>query len=342
MIRKKRPAVIKDVAALAGVSVATVSRYLNDSPHMSDETRQRIAEAITLLDYRPSHIARGLATSKVQSITVLSSETTLFGSAYTIQGIEVAAQRQGYVINISKLNTQWSDECKSTVDMTLDQHPSGIIILQYDATAIESIHYIPDDLPCVLIGGRPDGKHAHISFDEYHAGFAMTEYLLSTGVTTVHHVSVPGKGGGDDRTKGWEAALRQHGAVIYEPTTAVWSPEKARELGRDYAHDSTVEAIFAGNDEIAMGIISGLMDEGRRVPEDVRVAGFDDNPLSSIWRPAITTYHQYFTQGGEDAVTMLIKQINASQSANAAEAVAMATQPESLCIKGDLLIRESA
>ena len=176
-----------------------------------------------------------------------------------------------------------SKKLLAAVCMALDQHPCGIIVLKYDDTAIKAVTYIPESMPCVVIGGDFDPYHAHISLDEYQAGLRLTEYLLRTGAPTVHHVSVPGAGGGRNRSSGWRAALRNRGLDIPESFTVGWSPDKARDLGRQFAHRPDITAIFAGNDEIAMGLMSGLMDEGRRIPGDVRVVGFDDHPLSAIW-----------------------------------------------------------
>lgn len=335
----KRTPTIRDVAALAETSVSTVSRYLNQSSHLSEASRSRIAKAIALLDYRPSGIARGLATASTNSIAVLSSNTTLFGSALTIQGIEDRARELGHAVSICKLDDCADDPAaaaKAAVSMAIDQHPRGIIALKYDDTAIKAVTAIPEATPCVVIGGDLDPYHAHISLDEYHAGARITEYLLATGAPTVHHVAVPGVGGGRNRTSGWQAALRHHGVTPPDIATVGWSADKARDLGLAWASRDDITAIFAGNDEIAMGLISGLLDGGRRVPDDVRVAGFDDHPLASIWRPALTTYRQDFLRAGATAVDLLMCQL-----APAGDAAA-SPSPQSVTITGDLVIRRSA
>lgn len=328
----KRTPTIKDVAALAGTSVSTVSRYLNHSSHISEEASASIAKAIALLEYRPSGIARGLVTASTKSIAVLSSNTTLLGSAVTIQGIEDRARELGYAVTISKLDEESTESGKAAVCMALDQHPCGIIVLKYDDTAIKAVTYIPESMPCVVIGGDFDPYHAHISLDEYQAGLRLTEYLLRTGAPTVHHVSVPGAGGGRNRSSGWRAALRNRGLDIPESFTVGWSPDKARDLGRQFAHRPDITAIFAGNDEIAMGLMSGLMDEGRRISGDVRVVGFDDHPLSAIWRPALTTYRQDFRRAGITSVDMLLRQLDDGRD----------TGPDSITLTGELIVRQSA
>lgn len=331
--KPKRAPTINDVASLAGVSSATVSRYLNHSSHISEATSERIAKAIELLDYRPSGIARGLAKAVTDTIAVLSTNTTLLGSAVTIQGIEDRAYALGYAVTISKLDED-SHSGKESVHAALDQNPRGVIVLKYDDAAINAIRYIPDDVPCVLIGGDYDPYHTHISLEEYQGGLRVTDYLLDTGAETVWHVAVPGAGGGRNRTAGWREALRRRG--IQEPPvqTAGWSPDKAREIGREFA-ERGVKAVFAGNDEIAMGVMSGLMDAGLRVPEDVRVAGFDDHPLSTVWRPPVTTYRQNFNKAGLMSVDLLVAQVDAAAHGGD-------TGARALAMEGELVIRRSA
>ena len=127
---------------------------------------------------------------------------------------------------------------------------------------------------------------------------------------TVHHVRIPPSRKEDGRTAGWRRALRRAGAMIPEPFDATWEPKRGQALGTTLAEDPDVTAIFCGNDEIAMGVISGLTRAGRRVPEDVSVVGFDDHPLAELWTPPITTVDQDFAGMGRRGVELLLAEIN--------------------------------
>ena len=296
-----KPASIKDVAALAQVSVPTVSRYLNNRDRVSEEKRTRIANAIALLDYRPNPIARALVRERTKMVAVLSTNTTLFGQSQTIYGIEQKAQQEGYSLNI--------DVLVNSVNSVLDQNPVGIILLNYDELSNQAFELLPPNVPTVMIAGNRRENTAQVSMQERQGGYELTKYMLSLGHRTVYHITIPGGGGGYTRLAGWRQALEEAGAPIPMPVDASWDPEDGRTIGRQIAADESVTAVFVGNDELAMGVIRGLGDAGKRVPEDVSVAGFDDHPIGRVWNPSLTTIHQDFRIAGERAFEMLQTEI---------------------------------
>lgn len=332
--RGKRPPVISDVAACAGVSVSTVSRYLNGSRHLSAESAEKIARAIELLGYRPNLVARGLKRSSMQTIAVLSTNTTLLGSAVTIQGIEDEARAHGYSVMISKLDQSSPVEVQKVVDTVVALNPSGVIVLKYDATAERALRILPADLPTVAIGGAAEEERDQVSLCEREGGQAMTEYLLSLGHATVHHIGVPVRSEGTSRTDGWEAALRSRGLPMPESLSCGWEASDARILGRELASREDVTAVFVGNDELAMGLIRGLREAGRPVPETMSVVGFDDHPLSDIWEPGLTTYRQDFMTAGRTAVDLIVSRI---QAAKDGESLA----PRLREVPGEIVLRHS-
>ncbi|WP_163196642.1 LacI family DNA-binding transcriptional regulator [Bifidobacterium platyrrhinorum] len=311
--KEKRAPVIKDVAALANVSVSTVSRYLNDSPRISDESRERIAHAIKLLDYHPSRVARGLVNSAMKSIVVLTSNTTLYGSAMTIQGIEDEARANNYPVSISKLADDSTDGLRASITMVTDQNPSGVIVMKYDALAAQALQLLPDTVTKVVIAGDREPDLDQVDLRENQSGREITRYLLGLGHRNVFHVTIPGGGGGYSRTAGWEAQLRAEDKPIPDMMHCSWAPSDARELGHRVAHIDGLTAVFAGNDEVAMGLIRGIEDEGRRVPEDISVIGFDDHPLACVWDPPLTTYRQDFPAAGRRAVQLLLSRLKARE-----------------------------
>nr|WP_253280979.1 LacI family DNA-binding transcriptional regulator [Arcanobacterium phocae] len=323
--------VIKDVAACAGVSVSTVSRFLNNSPRLSEESKEKIARAIELLGYRPSSIARGLVNSRIKTIAILSTNTTLLGSALAIEGIEDEARSQDYSVMITRLDGDTPEDLKRSVDLVLDLNPSGIVLLKYDDKAEIARRLIPENVPLVVIGGTPETMIDQVSLNEYEGGREITEYLLGLGHPTVHHLRIPIRSEGNSRTDGWEAALKARGVPVPQMLETTWRPQDARAIGEKLAADKSVSAIFAGNDEIAMGVIRGLTDHGVRVPEDVSVVGFDDHMLAQIWKPGITTMRQNFAQAGREAVKALLRRLCEPDAPS-----------HTISVPGTLVYRESA
>ncbi|QWW19425.1 substrate-binding domain-containing protein [Schaalia sp. 19OD2882] len=333
--RERRPPVISDVAACAGVSVSTVSRYLNNSAHLSEDSAQRIARAIDLLGYRPSSIARGLKGSTMNLIAVLSTNTALLGSAITIQGIEDEARIRRHSVMISKLDDSGSSSLSETMRTVLDLNPSGVIVLRYDAIAEKALESLPSSLPVVVIGGRQGDGRDQVSLCEKEGGQALTDHLLALGHATVHHIQVPTRTDGTSRSDGWEESLCAHGIVVPHAMQCGWEARAARALGRELAAARDVTAVFAGNDELAMGFIRGLQEAGRRVPDEISVVGFDDHPLSDIWNPGLTTYRQDFARAGQAAVDLLLKRRDAKTAGTD-------LPPQTIRVPGQIIVRDSA
>lgn len=307
---RPKAASIKDVATLSGVSVPTVSRYLNNRERVSEEKRERIAKAISLLGYRPNPIARALVKEQTKIVSVVLTDTTLYGQSETLHGIEVRAREAGYQLGISVLSGDSRDEVQRSVQTALDQNPVGAIVLNYDAVSNEALMFLPDELPTVVIAGERRPETAQVSLQENVSGYRLTQYLLSLGHRTVTHVTIPGGGGGYSRLHGWRQALSEAGAYAPEPVEAEWDPDSGRRIGAILGRDPEVTAIFAGNDEIAMGVIRGLNDVGRHVPQDVSVVGFDDHPIARIWNPSLTTMRQDFRKAGRTAFDLLKNSID--------------------------------
>lgn len=296
---------IKDVAVLAKVSVPTVSRYLNTPQRVSEERAQAIAEAIAMLGYRPNPIARALVRKRTRSIAVLTTNTALYGQSQTLRGVEQAASDAGYALDIVVLAGNTNQSLHNIVQTCLDRNPAGVILLNFDSVSKKSFDYLPNTLPVVMIAGDRVPDTAQISLSEREGGYAITRHLLSLGHRKVHHVTIPGGVGSYSRLSGWREACEEASMPIPPAIESSWEPEDARAIGRRLGVDSEVTAIFAGNDELAMGIIRGLADAGKRVPEDVSVAGFDDHPIGRIWNPSLTTVHQHFQEVGVRSFEML-------------------------------------
>jgi len=300
-----KPPVISDVARRAGVSVPTVSRVLNGAAYVSDEKRTRVMQAIQELDFRPSAAARALVARQPKLIAVIAGNTSRYGYAETIRGVEERARAAGYTVSITVVESADDDIVEGTVSLVLDQPIAGVVVLKFDPPGVAALHRIPKSIPTVSISGVRESGVPQAVLAEAEAAEEVTGYLLELGHATVHHVRVPPSRKEDGRTTGWKRALTKHGAPVPAPVDATWEPDSGREIGRALADDPTVTAVFCGNDEIAMGVIRGLVEKGKRVPDDVSVVGFDDHPLARMWSPPLTTVDQDFVGLGSRAYDLL-------------------------------------
>ncbi|KQS66969.1 LacI family DNA-binding transcriptional regulator [Modestobacter sp. Leaf380] len=305
-VRRQRPAVMADVAKLAGVSVPTVSRVLNGSAVVRPDKRDRVLDAIAELNFRPSATARALSLRQTRNIALLAGNTSHYGYAETIRGVEEAARAAGYTVSITVAETTDDAEVDRAIDLVLGQTAAGIVLLKFDPAGVALRERIPADVPLVVAGGAPGSDAPQAVLDEYSAAVELIEHLLSLGHRTVHHVRIPPSRDEDGRTTGWRRALADAGAPVPPLWDADWSAATGRTIGRALAEDHEVTAVFAGNDEIAMGVVRGLTDAGRRVPEDVSVVGFDDHPLAELWSPSLTTVAQDFAALGRRAFGLLL------------------------------------
>lgn len=324
----RRAPVISDVAREAGVSVPTVSRVLTGAARVSDEKRERVEAAIQLLGFRPSAAARALVARSPKLIAVLAGDTSRYGYAETIRGVEEQARGAGLSVTITVVESAEPTDVERAVGLVLDQPIAGIVVLKFDPPGVAALQQIPPGVPTVAISGIRDRTVPQAVLDEARAADELVTHLLQLGHRTVHHVRVPPSRREDGRTTGWRRALRRADADVPPPIDASWRPESGRAIGATLPEEVT--AVFAGNDEIAIGVMRGLADVGRTVPDDVSVVGFDDHPLAQMWCPALTTVRQDFAALGARGYRML-------QDAIAGD-TGLAFSSERL----ELIVRESA
>lgn len=311
-----KPPVIADVARAAGVSVPTVSRVLNGTVPVSAERRARVLAAVKELGFRPNGAARSLAQRTGSMIAVFSGNTTRYGYASTIQGIEEAARQAGYMVVISVVETPDTATVERAIDHALGQPMAGAVVLEFDPPGVAALASMPPWLPAVAAasGGSSDADISHAYMDDRYAAAQATRYLLDLGHSTVHHVAIPSTGTESARLLGWRDALRDAGVPVPPVIRADWDPMSGYDAGAALAKDPGATAVLAGNDELAVGIMKALADHGRSVPADVSVVGFDDHPLSQLWSPPLTTVRQDFVRLGHQVFGLLLGQLETGEA----------------------------
>jgi DNA-binding LacI/PurR family transcriptional regulator len=301
--------VMADVARLAGVSQQTVSRVLNDHPNVREQTRADVLAAIRELGYRPNAAARTLVTGRTHTLGVISFDTTLYGPASMLYGIERAAH-PGYSVAITSLPAFDSRSMQEAVDRFLGQGVEGIIVIASEMPALEALTGVTADVPLVAVGCGTRAPLDSVAIDNAGGAFAATRYLLDLGHETVHYVGGPDSTvDARERAEGWAHALRAAGAPEPEIMRGDWSAHSGYEIGHRLAAMPAVTAVFCANDQMALGLLRALAEHGRAVPADVSVVGFDDIPESAFFLPPLTTVRQDFGELGRQALQLLVDRI---------------------------------
>lgn len=329
-VTRRRAPVIADVARVAGVSVPTVSRVLTGSTPVSPERRERVMRAIAELEYRPNGAARALVQGRQSMIAVFAGNTTRYGYARTIQGIEEAARAAGFIVVITVIETDEPAVVDAGVDLVLGQPVSGAVVLEFDPAGRAALAAMPSSLALVAAAGSSGGSTVpHAFMDDRAAAKEATRYLLGLGHRTVHHVAIPPSGAPSGRSLGWREALEEEGVPVPDVLQAGWEPISGYEIGRDLARSADVTAVLCGNDELAIGVMRAMAEHGRSVPEDVSVVGFDGQPLAEFVSPPLTTVEQDFVGLGRQAFGLLQKILDGDAT------------PESVSCTPRLLLRSS-
>src|SRR5215208_1549130 len=320
---RPRAVVMADVAKLAGVSLQTVSRVINDSPHVRAATRERVQEAMRKLEYRPNPVARALVTGRSRTLGVVSFDTTLYGPASTLFGIERAAHSNGYFVSIVSVTSLDRASVLRAVGQLRAQGVDGILIITPQDTAVEAVLHTPPDVPVVAVEAGPEKAVPVVAVDQVAGATAATDHLLQLGHRTVWHVAGPPDWlEARQRTSGWMAALERAGADVPPLLTGDWSARSGYELGQRLATVREVTAIFAANDQMALGILRALYEAGREVPRDLSLVGFDDIPEAQFFTPPLTTVQQDFNELGRQSLMLLLEEMAMSERSSAHVVVA--------------------
>ncbi|MEV0637493.1 LacI family DNA-binding transcriptional regulator [Streptomyces sp. NPDC050619] len=323
-----------DVARLAGVSQKTVSRVFNDEPYVSAEVRRRVLEAAEQLGYRRNSAARALASGRTRSIGVVTLGTALYGPASLLMGVERVVRDMGYALRV--VNTMEGDPAglAGAVDSLLDQGVDGIVISEpIEEEGDEGDLSVRVSVPVLVLGAPPPFSASTVLAAGGGADLmarAAVEHLLDLGHPTVHHLAGPGRWyAAKDRLQGWRAALAAHGRAEPPVTAGDWSAASGYAAGRELAADPEVTAVFAANDDMAIGLIRALTEAGRRVPQDVSVVGFDDIPVAAYVTPPLTTVRQPFDTVAQEGLKRLVHAIENPR----AEALPTSDPPVDLIVR---------
>ncbi len=298
-----------DVAVVAGVSHQTVSRVLNDHPSVRGETRRRVLDAIATLGYRRNSAARTLVTRRSGAIGVVTGGSALYGPTGTLVALEGAARTAGYFVSVATVPVFDGDSMGPPLEHFLDQGVEGIVVIASQTDAVRAVADFDAPVPVVVVSSAAEvGGHVHVvGVDNRDGARQATRYLIDRGHRHIVHVAGPTDWfEAQDRVAGWREACMAAGLTTPEPVQGDWSARRGYEIGGELARAGAPEAVFAANDQLALGLLRAFWEHGVQVPGDVAVVGFDDEAGAAYYVPPLTTVRQDFAALGRAAISSLL------------------------------------
>lgn len=324
---------IRDVAKLAGVSTATVSRVLQNLPYVSPLTREQVWDAIHKLNYQPNLQARNLRTNETKFVFVVIPDIMNPFFSRIIRGIEAVAHKAGYTMLLCDTHNDPNREL-AYINILHQRGADGLIFL----TARVDSHRIlrlatskPMVLACEYVNGLP--VHS-VSIDNLTAAFEATQHLIQLGHRRIGLINGPSNVTlCQDRRMGWQLALQQAGLAcgLDLCREGPWSYEAGRAgASALLKQEDPPTALLCTSDEIAIAAINEAVARGLQVPSDLSVVGFDDIAFASMYRPALTTVAQPMEEIGKTAMRLLLEVMREPE-----------TPPRRVVLPHRLMIRES-
>jgi LacI family transcriptional regulator len=334
---------IRDVAAAAGVSRQTISRVLNDKPDVANETRQRVWQVIEELGYQPSAIARSLTNQRSLALGVVTAGLKFVGPSRTLNGITKQAEEMGYTLLLKEMPSFDTNHVQPILNSLLARQVDGII------WAVPEVGSNRDwvqnqsaglTVPIIFLTMQTRPELHIVVIDNYMGGRTATEHLLEQGYRHIGHISGPlDWWEARQRKASWQDTLFEAGIQVAEHhwESGNWSSTSGEQaIRRLLDRYPEMDAVFVGNDQMALGVLQVMCQKRLQVPQDVAIVGFDGIPEAAYYCPPLTTVCQDQQKLGCIAVRELVHVIEARQQGKAE------VEPQTISLEPELIVRESS
>ncbi|MCL5986537.1 MAG: LacI family transcriptional regulator [Actinobacteria bacterium] len=327
-------ATIREIARLTGLSVGTVSNVLNDVDTVSKENRVKVLEAIKELNYTPSRIARSLSKKSTKNVAFIIPDITNPFFPEVVRGAQDLLAKKGYYVFLCNSDNDPEKEESYIYDL-ISMWVDGIIIAPSDSDYRNLDVFSRITSPLIIVDREVEElKRDLVIVNNKKGSYEMVNFLIGNGHKKIvalmgpEHVRTAQK-----RHEGWEKAMSENG--LFSDDLVDWgsfSIDSGYEMARKMLDNvGGFDAIFAGNDLIAIGAIQLLEEKGFRVPDDISVAGFDDIYISRFMKPPLTTVRQPIYRIGEIAAELLLERMSSTEQ----------PEPKRIIVDGELVIRDS-
>jgi DNA-binding LacI/PurR family transcriptional regulator len=266
-----------------------------------------VERAIAELGYRRNTAARSLVTRRSQAIGVLAAGTAQYGPANTLLGVQQAARNEGYAVSMASLTEVTPAGIHDALEHFLLQSVDGIVVIVPHQTMLRSLRTVTVTVPLVAVGFGTDECLTVAAVNQRAGAGLAVQHLVSLGHTSIAHVSGPQDWmDAAARAEGWRRALEEAGLPEGVLVEGDWSAGSGYRAGLELAAAGSVTAVFAANDQMALGVLRAFNEAGLRVPDDISVVGFDDQPEAGYFVPPLTTVNQGFKELGARCIRMLL------------------------------------
>ncbi|MCC5929404.1 MAG: LacI family DNA-binding transcriptional regulator [Cyclobacteriaceae bacterium] len=331
------PVTIKDIARHLKISPSTVSRALRDLPDVKKETREAVKKLATKLEYQPNTIAQGLVKKRSFNIGVVIPDFRIHFFASALSGIFKAANEAGYNVMVSQTNESYTAEIKSVQALVSNRVDGLIFALSRETQKFDHINQIiRQNIPVIIFNRMSEEIAASkVLINDYEGGLMATSHLIDCGCRNLAHLSgPPNLEISRQRQKGFADAITRQGLKV--DTSLILDTDFTIDSGYEamknlISSGKAIDGVFAVNDPVAYGAIAAMKEVGIKIPEEVSIVGFTNEPFARLIEPKLTTVSQPMLQIGEEATKLLIQYIEKGKPA----------LPETRVFGTELIIRDS-
>jgi LacI family transcriptional regulator len=338
MIREKE-ITIYDLAKKLNLSIATVSRALKDDPVVSKKTKKKIADLAEQMGYRSNHFARNLRNQRTNTIGVIVPRLDSYFMATVISGIENVANNEGYNLIISQSSESSDKEIECAKTMFNNRVDGLLVSLAYDTEDLNHFDlFFKRHIPLIFFDRVMDHENCpNILIDNRRAAYEVTQHLINQGCQRIVHITAtPRRNVYVDRLQGYKHALADHNIPFEENFLIISNlSQEAGELAakKILQMDPLPDAIFVANDNCAVGCMLALKQAGIKIPEDIAFAGFNNDPVSKVIEPNLTTINYRGYEMGQAAAHNLINHLNGT---------ATIRSTNTIILRSELIVRDSS
>jgi len=305
---QERRTSLRDVAQAVGVSVQTVSRVANGEPNVAPEKRELVLAKMRELGYRPNAAARAIRRGSFRTVGVVYHSLHSVGTHRSLEEISERAAESGYATTLMPLAASSGQAANGAFTRLGEMAVDVLIVILPAPFGVDEALQLPEGVPAVILGPPLVDGVATVDFDQLVGARQAVGYLLDLGHQTVHHITgPPGSFSAASRLDAWRDVVTERGRVLPAARPGDWSPGSGYRAMRQLLAEERPTAVFAANDQMALGAYRAIIEAGLRIPQDVSVLGFDDIDEAEMFAPPLTTVRQDWGLLGRESLRVALE-----------------------------------